>query len=514
MPPFISLSDRERWDVVAYALSLSVSPESIVKGEKQYKDLCARCHGEQGTGAGPEAASLSTRPTNLTDLAYMSDRSALDLLRAIAIGSPPDMPSFGDKLSQDELWAITDYLRSFTFTKPQEISATTVTTTPLTTAEPELAATAVTTSTQGIGSITGIVTNGSGGDLPLGLTVMLHGFDNMQAVITQTTTVQSNSSYEFRGVEMVEGRAYVATVDYDQLTYGSDISVVPPKVNTLDLPVTVYETTTDSSIITVDRLHFFFELIDEDTARVVELYIMSNPTDKTLVSADPDQPIVRFRLPVGSSNLAFEDGVLGERYLETPDGFGDTAIVRPGSGNYQVLFTFEMPYNRKLELAQPVLQKVEAVVILVPEGSVRIRSEMLQDDGIRDVQGARYHLYSGGSLEPGQELRLTITGQPGGAPSLDLGSQTSLLVGVGFFSLALVLAGGWVYRRFRLRKAEEEGESLETISAPTQENIETVMDAIIALDDLFQAGQLPEKAYRQKRAELKARLKDLKEAAQ
>jgi hypothetical protein len=35
------------------------------------------------------------------------------------------------------------------------------------------------------------------------------------------------------------------------------------------------------------------------------------------------------------------------------------------------------------------------------------------------------------------------------------------------------------------------------------------MDAILALDDLYQAGKLPEEAYRQRRAELKARLKEI-----
>jgi len=35
-----------------------------------------------------------------------------------------------------------------------------------------------------------------------------------------------------------------------------------------------------------------------------------------------------------------------------------------------------------------------------------------------------------------------------------------------------------------------------------------VIDAIIALDDLYQRGELPEEAYLQRRAELKSRLRD------
>ena len=36
------------------------------------------------------------------------------------------------------------------------------------------------------------------------------------------------------------------------------------------------------------------------------------------------------------------------------------------------------------------------------------------------------------------------------------------------------------------------------------------MDAILALDDLYQEGQLPEDAYQQRRAELKGMLMDLR----
>ena len=34
MPPFASLSDQERWDVVAYAQSLSTTSEQISQGEE------------------------------------------------------------------------------------------------------------------------------------------------------------------------------------------------------------------------------------------------------------------------------------------------------------------------------------------------------------------------------------------------------------------------------------------------------------------------------------------------
>jgi hypothetical protein len=199
----------------------------------------------------------------------------------------------------------------------------------------------------------------------------------------------------------------------------------------------------DASILSGDRLHLFW--FDEKTIRVIELYIVSNSGEKTLVAKGEGQPSVSFKLPEGAANLEFQDGALGDRYVETPDGFGDTVPIRPGSGTYQVLFAFEMPYDRKLELVHPLSMPVNAVVILVPEGNIKIKSDMLQDAGARDVQGTQYHTYNGGALAAGDNLRLTLTGKPASGPSVGAGSSSNLVIGLSAFGLALILAGVWLF---------------------------------------------------------------------
>jgi hypothetical protein len=280
----------------------------------------------------------------------------------------------------------------------------------------------------------------------------------------------------------------------------------------LDLPVTIYETTRDPSALSVDRLHLFFEFVDESTVRVIQLYILSNTGDKTVVGEAQGEPVIQFELPQNATNLDFQDGVLGVRYVETEKGFADTVPIRPGSGEYQILFGYNMPYQRRLELSQPVPLPVEAVVILVPEGSMKIlRSDKLSDNGVRDVQGTQYHLYSGSSLNAGEELQLTLTGSPGGSrATLPLGPYSSLVIGLAGLGLALVVAGLVLYRRSQNAEVEERIEG----AAPEEEDLgpetpDGLMDAILALDDLYASGQLPEEAYLQRRTELKERLKRL-----
>jgi hypothetical protein len=294
-------------------------------------------------------------------------------------------------------------------------------------------------------------------------------------------------------------------MDYGGVVYGSDLAVAEEGKASLELPLQIYESTTDPAGLSVDRLHYFFEFVDEQTIRVLELFIVSNLGDKTVVAAQQGEPVLTFQLPQEAANLQFEDGVMGGRYIQTPNGFGDTIPVRPGSGDYQVLYSYELPYNNKLELSRPMDLPVKAVVILVPEESIKIKGEGIQDGGARDIQGLQYHMYNGPALQMGSDLQLTITGKPqAGSPALSTGSSTNLLIGAGVLGVVLVAAGVWLFLRNR-PEVDDEEEQLPVASA-TPENPDAIMDAILALDDLYQEGKLPEEAYLQRRAELKARL--------
>lgn len=525
MPPFPSLSDRERWDVVAYTYSLSTPPDALAEGAELYTANCATCHGPEGQGDGPTAASLSKKPTNLKDQELMAARSAGQLYQTITQGLPPEMPAFADRLSDGERWALAGYLRSLTFARRAEQTAAGLPTaalqgTPapavpaLPTGQP--ATPMLETADPSAGVVRGSVVNASGGEVPAGLDVLLHSIDQAETVITATTTLQPDGTFLFEGVDLSDGRFFLATVRFEGATYGSSFEAAQPGVTELELPIEVYETTTDASQLVADRLHLFFEFTSPESLRVIQLYIVSNPTNKTVIAPEEGEPTLTFKLPPGAGEPEFDSGSLGERFVRTADGFGETQAIRPGSGSYQLLYAFDMPYNRKVDLVQPITLPANAVVVLVPEGSVEVRGEGLEDGGVRDVQGMAYHMYNAGSLAAGDELRLTVTGSAAGdAPAaLSLGSSRELIVGVAAFGVVLLVAGAWLFRRSRLASEDDEAaeteDELEDIAL--EENPDTIMDAILALDDLYKEGQLPEDAYLERRAELKARLQKIMDA--
>lgn len=508
MPAFANLTDRQRWDVVAYVYMLSTSAEGVAQGAALYQANCVKCHGASGEGNGPDATG---KLPDFTNQESMASKSAADLYQSISDGVQPGMSGFAGALSEGERWALTDYLRSLTFetsTVAHAAPATTIPGQPTSiSATIPLTPTAILTDTGSSGMVQGLVSNGSGGPAPEGLPVNLHAFDQMTLVYTASTQMKADGTYSFDAVQVKKDWVFLATVDYNSVVYGSQLTTAQQDGGKIELPIQVYETTTDASALSVDRLHFFFEFLDQNTVRVVELYVISNPANRTVVSAAPGQPVLTFTLPAGAANLQFQDGELGGRFVKTDNGFGDTVSIQPGSGNYQLLFSYEMPYQRKLDLVRPVTMNTQAVVVLVPEGSVKVTGEGLQDGGTRDVQGVQYHMYNGSSMQAGSEVHLTVSGSPAGeSSSVVAGQSTNLIIGLGVLGLVLILAGGWMY--LRNRSVQVAGGLPMSEVKTAEESPENLMDAILALDDLYKDGKLPEDAYLERRAELKRRLKE------
>jgi mono/diheme cytochrome c family protein len=538
MPAFANLTDRQRWDVVAYAMSMSAPDALVSQGKTLYQQNCVSCHGKSGKGNGAEAGSLSTPPTDFTNQAFMAQTSSATLYEAISSGIIPDMPAYTSTLSDNERLALVAYLRSLTYAfSPPAASAypapastlTAVASTgpypapqaypnPVETQTPQLDATAeITPSATFIGSVSVQLVNGSGDDTPSAAPVTLYGFDNMQNTYSETLTSGVNGVYTFADVVMPDGRAFLAGVDYASATYGSDIAMVDPTTPNLNLQITVYEPTTDASALTTDRVHLLFDFSSPDVLSVVEVFIISNSSNQAVVAPTEGGAVVTFPLPEGYTNLQFQDGELGGRYIEVSQGFADTTTVSPGSGQYQVIFAFQMPYDRKLTFVQPMALPTSAVVVMVPDNGVRVDSSMLQEGGTRDYQNTSYRMYNGSSLIAGSSLEFTLTGNPK-QPVTSIFSSVNmqyLAIGLGAFGVALVLGGLWLFLNNRRKAALQVASAgLDIPSTITEQNSspedeDTLIDAIIALDDQYHAGNLPKEAYLERRAILKEKLRNL-----
>jgi mono/diheme cytochrome c family protein len=85
---------------------------SLEIGRELFNTNCAACHGEQGRGNGPAAADLSIKPPNYGS-GHLDIHTDGDIFywiqNGISEGSP--MPVFKDKLTDDEIWHVVNYVR-------------------------------------------------------------------------------------------------------------------------------------------------------------------------------------------------------------------------------------------------------------------------------------------------------------------------------------------------------------------------------------------------------------------
>ena len=148
MPSWIELTDQNRADLVAFiktfsarwkndppGVPITVPPEpkltieSIKHGQELFQKLeCWKCHGQEGFGDGPSAATLTDsndqpiRPYNFSVGGRFKCGATNEDLYKIFItgvdGTP--MPSWSDNIKPDEAWDLVFYLRSLQPMKSKE----------------------------------------------------------------------------------------------------------------------------------------------------------------------------------------------------------------------------------------------------------------------------------------------------------------------------------------------------------------------------------------------------------
>jgi len=500
MPPFNSLNDQERWDVVAYVLTLHTTPEQVERGKNLFETNCANC-------------SIDFfRNQN-----KMSKLSAVELARLVRQGND-EVPAFGANLSDDDLWAVAAYLRTLSFETAPLAQSTTVLAT-----QTSVAAVAETPSVEGtpvvlegFGTVSGIIKSKSGASLPSDLIVTLHGFEHAtgqnagaQEVVTKVDTVKTDGTYLFENVEMPEGRIFLVEATYSGITLQSELGVVEAGQTELGLPpILLYEITDDSSALVIDEVNIFFQSSEEWTYDVLVLYNFRNAGDTVVtVKMKKQQEIPFLRFPKDATGLGYEPIQDSAPFISMDDGFAMAPREKP----YGIIAYSTVAKQPKTNITQEFALPVSIVRIYVPEG-MELKGGNLTVESSQDIQGTVYQSYTAANFKAGDGLTFEISGTPkgtdAGAPDATTASNNMVLISAGGLGAVLILAGMWMYFRDRKRtheELEEEDHEDEDEFASSEE----VLDAIIALDDLHRAKKISGEAYQKRRAELKEILKEV-----
>jgi mono/diheme cytochrome c family protein len=508
MPPFNSLTDQERWDVISYALTLHTTNEQLDLGKKLLDENCADC-GQA-----------------FTNLQMMSALSEDDIVKFVREGNG-NFPAFGSGFSDEEAYAVAAYIRTLSFAAPAAPVAAAATETPAnaealtpsaegTPAEgtpqadvtPE--ATAATQETAATTVITGQIDNRTGEALPADLKITLRGFDHGSdpsagptEILNQQGDVNPDGSYSFN-IDFVENQIFLTEVTVGGLKYQSEFAVVPAGATELVVdPIIIYATTEDTSALKVEELQVYFDFASEET-QIFAVYFITNPGDKTvLVKMSDGQNIPFITFPDGATGLGFETTDNSATFVATDDGFA----MPPNETPYGLIAFASIPKADETKIVQKALLPIDSVSLFLPEG-VEAKGDTLTDNGVQSLQGTNFHVYTSVPVAKDANLEFTLNGKPTTvSESPDITQNQTILIGVGALGLTLILAGVWMYLRDRKKSLEEEDEEDHEDDDVVYEDTESIMDAIITLDDLHRAGKITDEAYKKRRAELTDALK-------
>jgi mono/diheme cytochrome c family protein len=495
MPPWKNrLTDEQIWDVVATALTLHTSSDELARGQTVWAAQCADCHGDLGVGDGPQAVASGWQMPSFADLAYTSERSLNDWFQAISQGQG-NMPALGGQLAEDDIWAAVAYARTFSY---QPLTAVAMPT--------------------GDGRVSGVVSNGTpGGDSVAGLTVTLRPFQDFEALPTQEVTVAADGAFSFAELPTAADFSYLLTATYKDVDFSSDLITFEDGLEQA-ATLAVYEAGTTPGDIRVDLAQWFVDY--QDGALLVgELYRLTHDSDSVYTGGAEVAPgkrtVLQFDLPDGYTSLAVDGGVLGDRFVLTPEGVVDTQPLPPGQS--QLLLRYLLPYEgARAELAHAVRYPVSRFSALVNQGPT-VEVEGLAQAGTQAAGDRVFDNYEAVDVAAGQPISIQLRdlARVAGASATNsqspavLANSPVLLYGLAaaaIAAIAAVLVFALVWPRPPAQLAPVGASPRTEGQASPAPQRRRLLQAIADLDDSYAAGEIDAASYTGQRAALKRSL--------
>jgi hypothetical protein len=345
------------------------------------------------------------------------------------------------------------------------------------------------------GIVTGEVQNGTGGEVEAGLEIVLSAFDSSERVLWLTTQAGDDGSFSFGPVELDPELIYLVSAEFEGVLYSSMPAQPDPGQEILFIPLLVFESTSAVDALSISRLHLAFDFLEADAVRVGELWILNNNSGSTIL---PPAGLT-IELPSGFRNLEvapdMEPGI-----TVTDSGFHLEQPFLPGEDAGSLMFSYSLPYKRSLELARTFSFPVEAGTVLLPANGPVIHAELITTRETLSIAQTSVQMYSLSRLPAGEELHMRISGSPPGASILLRSEPANLAAGI----LLLLLSAVLFWHAFRKHAGTAGIDDAD-------DTFEDLVQKLVELDRVYAAGSLSQGVYRQRRAGLKARARQLYE---
>lgn len=342
-----------------------------------------------------------------------------------------------------------------------------------------------------VGTIGGTVTNHTGAPRPLaGHPVRLTAYVNGAEQDWRETTSDAQGRFSFT-VPVDAQRSYVAWLHYKDGEYTSTPVILKAAGQRASVALRVWEPTSDAGVLRVNVHHIIIEP-GEGAVQVAELLVFVNSSDRTYVGAGisgNQHRSLHFSLPDGARDVQLMDGLYERAVTVSADELIDTVGVKPGMR--EVAYAYTVPIaGRTMALGRRVDYPTARLEVFGRAGAALSVTPLSRQDDVKTDQGL-YTRYSGGPVEAGALVKVGLGSLPVRRP---IGRYAAIAAFIG------LVAAGVTYPFLRRPRR---------VMEPTRAvmNRDELIQAVAALDDRFEAGEVPEAEYRRRRARYLERLR-------
>lgn len=334
----------------------------------------------------------------------------------------------------------------------------------------------------------------------------------------QIATVKTNATGRFSLVtsEIDPSAFYLLETRFQEVPYHAPVRFDSSGTATVDL--TVFDSTRSEPALRIQSLRILIRA-EGTRARVEELYDVLNPSQPPRAYTSSDGTF-QFRVAVpGAEPQVAVIGLMNMPVPQTAEpgkSSGEFAIRYPlKPGLTQVAVSYDTDYSSPpLDLSEKVPYPVERAEIYVSPSSLSVESPVFKPAGIDRANNVQK--FEAGSLPRGASLEARIAGEAPASSQSEIGQAEpevkvvpNSMTRVGLPLLACFLLV--LFWALGVRVAKEwPRRQLQRSADPAQKQfaakVESLLNSLADLDELFASGKVPEAKYWKERLELKARL--------
>jgi hypothetical protein len=342
---------------------------------------------------------------------------------------------------------------------------------------------------QGFISIHGYLINFSGGDIDFGTQILMTIYNGNEVLEILSTHLKSDQSFDFSLIPYNPAWTYIATFTHNGIKFSSETidGGQYKSGSTVETKIWVFDSTTDASMLRGEGMHVSIFFGQKDKVHIVQSMLFYNPTSMVITPAGSDSPVIMFPLNADTRSLAFIDNSEGDELRRTAAGFGDWQMIYPGMV-HQVMFEYDLPFDGNSEFEFMLPMHMESIMVMVQGTDDRIAcSNPLMSQEIGNLAKPSKVI---NGLPQKNETSVIIH-------CIDRARVLNWFIGVSGVILIVVM----IIIITQQRKRKKEAMKQDFASQRTE-----ILDAIIALEDQYKAGEISTDAYTAKRAELVMKL--------